>query len=68
MTHYTLCVPFTYNDDGTKRTSYPKVGAVFENHRQDTGEPYLFIKLDFPVGATEFIAFRPRSSKADEAD
>jgi hypothetical protein len=40
------------------------VGTVFENTRED-GSKCLSIKLDFPVGATEFVAFEPRA-KEDE--
>jgi len=61
MAHYTLTVPVTYTEDGQDKTSYRRVGAVFENHRRDTGEVVLSIKLDFPVGATELVAFVGKS-------
>ena len=61
MAHYTLTVPVTYTEDGQDKTSYRRVGAVFENHRRDTGEVVLSIKLDFPVGATELVAFVAKS-------
>ena len=36
------------------------MGALFENHKRDTGEVYYTIRLDFPVGATEMVAFQPK--------
>ena len=67
MTRYTLNVPVEYTTrDGGKKTSYRRVGAVFENARKDTGETFLSIKLDFPVGATELVAFQPRPRDDDE--
>ena len=67
MTRYTLNVPVEYTTrDGGKKTTYRRVGAVFENARKDTGETFLSIKLDFPVGATELVAFQPRPRDDDE--
>lgn len=69
MTRYTLHVPVEYTTrDGGSRTSYRRVGAVFENARRDTGETVLSIKLDFPVGATELVAFQPRPRDEEEPD
>ena len=65
MTRYTLHVPVTFTKDGKDQTRYNRVGAVFENQRKDTGETVLSIKLDFPVGATELVAFLPKA-KDDE--
>ncbi len=48
------------------KTRYPRVGVLFENHNRETGEVYYTIKLDFPVGVTEMIAFPPRPR--DESD
>ena len=61
MTHYTLTVPVKYDDNGTEKTTYRRVGAVFENTKRDTGETFLTLKLDFPVGVTELVAFQPVS-------
>ncbi len=36
-THYVLTVPVTYKKDDQERTRFARVGAVFENHRRDTG-------------------------------
>ena len=67
MTRYTLNVPVEYTTrDGGSRTTCRRVGAVFENARRDTGETILSIKLDFPVGATELVAFQPRPRDDDE--
>ena len=69
MTHFALTVPVEYaTRDGGKKTTYRRVGAVFQNARSDTGEPYLSIKLDFPVGATELVAFPPRPRDGQEPD
>ena len=68
MAHYTLTVPVTYTDNGQEKTSYRRVGAVFENHRRDTGEVFLSIKLDFPVAVSELVAFPPKAREADDPD
>ena len=57
MAHYTITAPVTGTDD---KTRYPRVGVLFENHNRETGEVYFTIKLDFPIGVTELIAFPPR--------
>ena len=64
MKRYTLTVPVKYDDNGTEKTTYRRVGAVFENTKRDSDETFLTIKLDFPVGATELVAFLP-SDKGD---
>ncbi|WP_299212150.1 hypothetical protein [uncultured Tateyamaria sp.] len=64
MSNYILTVPVTYKSNGSEKTSYRRVGAVFENQKRGTGETVLSIKLDFPVGATELVAFLP--SQNDE--
>ena len=64
MTRYILTVPVTYTDGGSEKTSFRRVGAVFENTRKETGETFLSIKLDFPVAVTELVAFQPKA--ADE--
>ncbi len=69
MTRYTLKVPVEYNTrDGAQKTTYRRVGAVFENARRDTGETILSIKLDFPVGAAELVAFQPRPRDEEEPE
>ena len=72
MTRYTLNIPVEYTTrDGGKKTSYRRVGAVFENARKgapSARETFLSIKLDFPVGATELVAFPPRSRDEEESD
>lgn len=65
MTHYVLTVPVK-GSDGTTR--YPRVGVVFENTKRETDEKFLSLKLDFPVGATEFVAFLPKSGEADSEE
>ncbi|WP_299550729.1 hypothetical protein [uncultured Tateyamaria sp.] len=62
MSNYILTVPVTYKSNGSEKTSYRRVGAVFENQKRDTGETVLSIKLDFPVGATELVAFLPNQN------
>ena len=66
MTAYTLFVPVEYQKAGRTEKSYRRVGAAFENTRRDTGETFLSIKLDFPVGVTELVAFQPKGRDDDE--
>ncbi len=66
MTNYVLTVPVSYSKDGQEQTSYRRVGAVFENTKNDTGETFLSIKLDFPVAVTELVAFQPKAREAEE--
>lgn len=61
---YTLTVPVTFSKNGNDQTSFRRVGAVFENTR-DNGETVLSIKLDFPVGVTELVAFPPKADGDD---
>lgn len=66
MTNYIITVPVTYKDkSGKDQTSYRRVGMAFENTKKDTGETFLSLKLDFPVGVTELVAFQPKP-KGDE--
>lgn len=69
MSRYILKVPVGYEQNGTKHTSYRSVGVIFENYSRETGEPYLTVRLDFPVGATELVAFPPKAAEpeTDEA-
>lgn len=63
---YTLTVPVTFQKDGKEQTSFRRVGAVFENTRNEGGEPFLSIKLDFPVAVTELVAFPPKKDGEDD--
>ena len=65
MTNYIITVPVKYTQDGQEKTKYTRVGAAFENTKKDTGEVFLTLKLDFPVGVTELVAFQPKP-KGDE--
>ena len=65
MTHYVLTVPTTFDDNGTEKRRYSRVGVMFQNHRKDTGEVVYSLKLDFPVGATELVAFTPKARDQD---
>ncbi len=60
MAHYNVVVAVKRGD----RTFYSRVGALFENHSNDTGERYYKVVLDYPVGATELLAFAPRPDEA----
>ena len=66
MTNYVLTVPVTFKKDGIEKTTYRRVGAVFENTKTDTGETFLSIKLDFPVAVTELVAFQPKDKDSGE--
>ena len=65
MTSYTLTVPVKFTKDGKEQTTFRRVGAIFENTKTDTGETFLSIKLDFPVGVTELVAFQPKAQGED---
>jgi len=58
--HYTVTVPVEGNDG---KTRFRRVGAAFVN--RDGAKAAMSIKLDFPVGATEFALFEPRSNDVD---
>ena len=62
MAHYNVVVPYVVGD----KTHYTKVGALFENVSQATNETFYKLVLDFPVGATELLAFPPRASDAPQ--
>ncbi|WP_282611184.1 hypothetical protein [Pelagibius sp. Alg239-R121] len=64
--HFILTVPVEYKKNGSSEITYRRVGAVFENSRRETGESFLSIKLDFPVGVTELIAFQPKATDDDQ--
>ena len=64
MAHYTITAPVKGKDD---KTRYPRVGVLFENHSRETGEVYYTIKLDFPIGVTELVAFTPKPRDEDNA-
>jgi uncharacterized protein (DUF736 family) len=66
MTNYILTVPVTFTKDGKEQTSYRRVGAVFENTKTNGGETFLSIKLDYPVGVTELVAFIPKPKGTEE--
>ena len=61
---FTLTVPVAFKKDGKDQTSFRRVGAVFENTR-DNGDVVLSIKLDFPAGVTELVAFPPKADGDD---
>jgi len=67
MARYNLTAPVTYTQNGTQKTRYTRVGTVFENTRED-GSKCLSIKLDFPVGATELVAFEPRAREDEGSE
>ncbi len=55
--------PVKRKDD---KTRYPRVGVLFENHNRETGEVFYTIRLDFPIGVTELVAFPPKPRDDDE--
>ena len=63
MAYFTITAPVKGKDD---KTRYPRVGVLFENHNRETGEVFYTIKLDFPVGVTELVAFPPKPRDDDE--
>ena len=65
MTNYTLTVPVKFIKDGKEKTTFRRVGAVFENTKNGTRETFLSIKLDFPVAVTELVAFQGKAQCDD---
>ena len=59
MAHYNVTVPVKRGE----RTFYNRVGVLFENHSNETGERYYKMVLDYPVGATELLCFAPRADE-----
>ncbi|MGR3433263.1 MAG: hypothetical protein ACU0CO_00010 [Shimia sp.] len=66
MARYNLTAPVTYVQNGSSTTRYTRVGTIFENTRED-GSKCLSVKLDFPMGATELVAFEPRARDTGDA-
>lgn len=62
-TYYTVTVPVEGKDN---KTRYRRVGVAFRN--RDGAKAAMSIKLDFPVGATEFVLFEPRADESEEDD
>lgn len=65
MNRFNLTVPVTYKSNGEEKTRYQRVGTIFKNVRED-GSEVLSIKLDFPVGATELVAFEPKAREDED--
>ena len=59
--HYVVTVPVKYDDNGSDKTRFQRVGAMFRNTRNDDGSEFFSIKLDFPVGVSELVMFPPSS-------
>ena len=57
----------SYKTSGDK-TRYSRVGAMFENTSRKTGETYYAIKLDFPIGVTDLVAFTPQAKNGDTGE
>lgn len=64
MSNYlTVTVPVTGKDS---KTRYRRVGAAFFN--REGSNDAMSLKLDFPVGATEFVLFEPRANDSSDED
>jgi hypothetical protein len=59
--YLTVTVPVTVKDG---KTRFRRVGAAFQN--RDGAKAAFSIKLDFPVGATEFALFEPRDHNDED--
>lgn len=60
--HYIATVPVTYKDEqGQDRTRFQRVGAMFRNTRNGSGEEFFSLKLDFAVAVNELVMFPPSS-------
>ncbi|MEO1607534.1 MAG: hypothetical protein AAFU34_19680 [Pseudomonadota bacterium] len=64
-TRYIATVPVQGKDD---KTRFTRIGVMWENTRNDTGEVFFKLELDFPVGATEIVLFPPKEAPADQND
>ncbi|MEL6427210.1 MAG: hypothetical protein AAFQ33_17320, partial [Pseudomonadota bacterium] len=62
-TRYIATVPVQGKDD---KTRFTRVGVMWENTRNDTGEVFFKLELDFPVGAKEIVLFPPKDAPADQ--
>lgn len=65
--HYVATVPVTYTDqNGQEKTRFQRVGAMFRNTRNGSGEEFFSLKLDFPVAVSELVMFPPNSKSPEE--
>lgn len=65
MTTFTATVPVKFIKDGQEKVTFRRVGAMFRNTRNGTGEEFFTLKLDFPVGSQELVMF-PQNSDTPE--
>ena len=69
MTAYTLTVPVVIKTKtGEEKTTYRRVGVMFENFKKSDGEKYFTIKTDFPVAVDEMVAFELKPKDTDDGD
>lgn len=66
MTTYTATVPVKFTKDGQEKVTFRRVGAMFRNHRNDGGEEFFSLKLDFPVAVSELVMFPNTSNKPED--
>lgn len=59
--HYTITVPVEAKDG---KTYFRRVGALFAS--KEDSKTAFNIKMDFPVGATEFAVFAPKDTPPEE--
>lgn len=66
MTTYTATVPVKFIKDGQEKVTFRRVGAMFRNTRNGSGEEFFTLKLDFPVAVDELVMFPPKSNEPSE--
>jgi len=66
MTTYTATVPVKFKKDGQEKVTFRRVGAMFSNTRNETGEEFFTLKLDFPVAVDELVIFPPNSRNTED--
>ncbi len=66
MTTYTATVPVKFKKDGEEKVTFRRVGAMFRNTRNGSGEEFFTLKLDFPVAVDELVMFPPNSNKSED--
>ena len=58
---FNAVVPVKGSDD---KTRYTRVGTLWQNEKD--GQTFFKLDLDFPVGATEILAFPSKEKNGDE--
>ncbi len=66
MTTYTATVPVKFTKDGQEKVTFRRVGAMFRNTRNESGEEFFTLKLDFPVAVDELVMFPKNNDQSED--